>query len=318
MKNVTLLTSLLLFSSMGANASDVETRIINGSDTSSASYPSIASLVYESNGYFTVYCGATILDNYHVLTAAHCIFGDDDAVNNTYVAPQLDNKNQYANDTIHKVKATNIYYPDSYRDSSVLAWPNDIAIVEVSQSLQVSSSEFVSLGQTTQQDEYTETSLNHLAVGHGYTDNDYSDKDQLQVTTLYVVEGCDIAFENGFRICTSGYESSGSSLLNSTCQGDSGGPLYWDNNGEIIQIGITSFGPTECGVEYKDGNVEFTSVFTEVAAYNDWIDDVLAGRESPKIIVGSDPFNFGPSSGSMGVGGLLMVLALAGTRRIKR
>jgi secreted trypsin-like serine protease len=314
MKNVTLLTSLLLFSSMGANASDVETRIINGSDTSSASYPSIASLVYESNGYFTVYCGATILDNYHVLTAAHCIFGDDDAVNNTYVAPQLDNKNDYANGTAHSVKATKIYYPDGYRDSSVLAWPNDIAIVEVAQSLLVSSSDYVSLGQTTQQSQYNNTSLDHFAVGHGYVDNSYNDLDQLQFTTLNVVSDCS-SIPTTDRICTIGDYSASSGLNSSTCQGDSGGPLYWNDNGQMVQIGITSFGPTICG----DTTEEFTSVFTEVAAYNDWIEDVLAGRESPQIIIGSsDPFDFGPSSGSVGFGGVLMMLALAGLRRIKR
>lgn len=297
---------------LSVSATEVETRIINGSDTTATEFPSIASLLFETDTQYSIYCGATILDQYHVLTAAHCIYGDTFYTDNTYVVPQLSNKSDVFSVTTQKSQAVRIYYPDGYRDSSRLAWPDDIAIIEVEEPLFVSSSDYVTLATTAEQSQYTNTSLDHVAVGHGYIDNLKNDVDQLQKTTLNVVSDCTSAgvpSEN--RICTTG--DPGPQFNNSTCQGDSGGPLYWDNNGTQVQIGITSFGPTVCG----DPTEIFTSVFTDVASYQSWIDSVLAGQESPKIIVGqSFPFGFGDSGGgSIGFGALLSGLLIWRLRR---
>jgi secreted trypsin-like serine protease len=325
MKNVTLLKYLLLLTPFMASATEVSTHIINGSNTSSDEYPSIASLVYEDSDGYLVYCGATLLDNYHVLTAAHCVYGDTDLTDSTYVVANLDNKKDYYDGMSGRAKAVNFYYPDDYRDSSALVWPNDVAIIEVEESLNISSSQFVERATYSEQLEYMDPDLSHSAVGHGLVDNSNGTVNQLQEASLSVVEDqeiCDDAVGGVNlvdRICTTGPESSSTGLLNSTCSGDSGGPLYWQDGTQWVQIGITSFGPQVCGD--PDPDLVFSSVFTEVAAHNEWIDDVLGNRVEPKIVVGSNPFdfgNYGSSGGVFGLGALLMGVVLFATRFKKK
>lgn len=49
-----------------------------------------------------------------------------------------------------------------------------------------------------------------------------------------------------------------------TCQGDSGGPLAQNVDGQLVQVGIVSFG-AECASEFLPG------IYTTVAKYNGWI-----------------------------------------------
>ena len=55
-----------------------------------------------------------------------------------------------------------------------------------------------------------------------------------------------------------------------TCQGDSGGPLvqYYNNDNDIVQTGITSFG-LGCG------NKKYPGVYARVDHFMDWIDEVI-------------------------------------------
>uniref|UniRef100_T1DPE8 Putative serine-type enodpeptidase aedes aegypti serine-type enodpeptidase n=1 Tax=Anopheles aquasalis TaxID=42839 RepID=T1DPE8_ANOAQ len=51
----------------------------------------------------------------------------------------------------------------------------------------------------------------------------------------------------------------------SACSGDSGGPLYSNQNGQTVQVGIVSWGWIPCGT------VGFPSVYVGVASYLNWI-----------------------------------------------
>lgn len=48
-----------------------QTKIVGGQETLINEYPSMAAIVSRSTR--ELYCGATIISRYHVLTAAHCI-----------------------------------------------------------------------------------------------------------------------------------------------------------------------------------------------------------------------------------------------------
>ncbi|MFT6307429.1 MAG: secreted trypsin-like serine protease [Halioglobus sp.] len=60
-----------------------------------------------------------------------------------------------------------------------------------------------------------------------------------------------------------------------TCIGDSGGPLYLIQNGEQVQVGITSFG-NGCGLP------NFYGVYTNISAYKTWISGYVADIELSK------------------------------------
>jgi secreted trypsin-like serine protease len=60
-------------------SSSISPKIVNGNIAKSADYPSIATLFVDSleyDGRYSSgnYCGASILDANHVLTAAHCVY----------------------------------------------------------------------------------------------------------------------------------------------------------------------------------------------------------------------------------------------------
>ena len=61
-----------------------------------------------------------------------------------------------------------------------------------------------------------------------------------------------------------------------TCPGDSGGPILRKlPSGQIIQVGVVSFGIGQCGVAALPG------VYTRLALYTDWMRDVVATTGAP-------------------------------------
>lgn len=108
-----------------ANSGSNSTYIVNGINVSIDDFPSFASLYFDqldTSGLYQNYCGATILDAYHVLTAAHCVEGDSYYYTYTSVAPQVQNELQVLNGSVGLYRASEFYYPDGFRDSEALSW----------------------------------------------------------------------------------------------------------------------------------------------------------------------------------------------------
>ncbi|MFA0441435.1 trypsin-like serine protease [Vibrio sp. 10N.222.51.C12] len=284
------LTSLL-FTALAFNAVagdtvspvvDISPYIVNGSDANASDYPSFVSLFYDAIEYNNLYstspyCGGTLLNEQYVLTAAHCIYNNDDAQLLTMVVPGLQNESDYL--SAQKQRVVEIYHPSNYdnRISQLLA--NDIAILKLESAISVGTAIVQPLTQS-----YRSTQSVFTTVGHGDTRSYYDAYDRLQKVNLTWVDNatCAGAFSDGSQltdkqVCFTGDYSAVTDLLAGTCQGDSGGPIYWDNNGVQTQVGITSFGPVPCG----DTNRDVTAVFTEIADYSDWITRVLNGQETP-------------------------------------
>jgi len=59
----------------------------------------------------------------------------------------------------------------------------------------------------------------------------------------------------------------------SACQGDSGGPMLYEQNGQWIVAGVTSFGSaTEC-TTYATNK---PNVYARVSAYLPWINNIIS------------------------------------------
>lgn len=280
MEKVVFAAGLLTVLNAGASV-EVTPYIVNGDDISATKYPSFVSLFYDRKDYdgrygVGPYCGATLLADQYVLTAAHCIYGDQDAQLFTSAVPQLQNESDFPYSVLQRVMVEEYYYPDTYNDTTL---QDDIAILKLSSPVTAVASyaTFVDLANI---GDYRKTTEAFYAVGHGNTRSNVDDSDTLQDTQLSFVPNnkCDGTYRNtdtSDNLCMTG----AATLVydNATCQGDSGGPLYWQGR----QVGITSFGPTTCG----DPGVEPNSVFTEVSRHENWIQSVLAGTELPKVVV---------------------------------
>mgnify|MGYP000043871062 CR=1 FL=1 len=268
---------------------EISPYIVNGTDSSTATFPSIAHLFLDSYEYDNVYypepyCGATILDENHILTAAHCIYGDEAVQLFTVVVPQLYDVNDYPSGNIQRARVSEIYYRDDYSNNLSDLLANDIAIIKLESSLNIDTVNDVI--QRPSSESYRNDSVNttFTAVGHGNTSSGNDTSDTLLQVNLSPISNssCAKLFAEGDaltnnQICFDGTYSSSTRLTGGTCQGDSGGPVYWYNGSEYEQIGLTSFGPSTCG---HNGGV--TSVFTEIYDYRAWVDSVLAGNETPK------------------------------------
>ncbi|MBE8574704.1 S1 family peptidase [Vibrio sp. OPT18] len=252
--------------------------IVNGSDASVTEFPSMASLFIDRIDYDGVYstgpyCGATILDNYHVLTAAHCIYGDEEGQLFTVVVPQLQDTSLFPNGGVQKVRVSDVYYRSDYSDLEANLLPNDIAILKLESSLGLSTSAETQIPIF---DTYRGINNSFVAVGHGNTKSGEDSTNLLQRVDLTYVDtiNCKAVFGSLVtekQICFNG-NGPDNGLYGGTCQGDSGGPVFWENGSTYEQVGITSFGPTTCGA-----GIGVTSVFTEIYDYKDWITDVTNG-----------------------------------------
>ncbi|MEZ8612422.1 trypsin-like serine protease [Vibrio sp. 10N.222.51.C8] len=308
--------------------------IVNGSDASVTEFPSMASLFIDRIDYDGVYstgpyCGATILDNYHVLTAAHCIYGDENAQLFTVVVPQLEDTSLFPNGSIQKVRVSEVYYRTDYSNSINQLLRNDIAILKLEASLNLQSSAETVIPQF---DTYLNAANDFVAVGHGDIETDVDGTTLLQQVDLTYVDtlNCKAVFGplvTDKQICFNG-NGPNNGLYGGTCQGDSGGPVFWKNGSTYEQVGITSFGPTTCG-----DDIGVTSVFTEVYDYKDWITDVTKGvndstetvqftaTEAKRVAVAgtSASTGSGSSGGGISFGLLGLLMLIAGVRKaVKR
>lgn len=264
--------------------------IVNGSNASVSDFPSIAALFIDSLEYDNFYssnpyCGATILDQYHVLTAAHCIYGNGAAQLFTTVVPQLENVNDYPFGNIQRYRVTEIYYRNDYDNKLSQLLANDIAILKLSDAMNIDTVNDIVKRPSSEAYRSTFGAPEFVAIGHGDTSSGFDATTRLQQVDLNLVSNsvCRTVFTNGSaitdrQICFDGDFSSFTQLRGGTCQGDSGGPVYWKDGSSYVQVGITSFGPSQCG----DPNAGATSVFTEIYDYRLWINSVLSGFETPQ------------------------------------
>ncbi len=272
---------------------DIAPMIVNGTNASISDFPSFVSLFIDSLEYdgrysTSAYCGGTLLDSRHVMTAGHCLSSfnsyDEGAVLFTSAVVGLENENDFLNAEKQRAEAV-FFHPDFENNISKLL-PNDIAIIRLENP--VSGGGNVSRATSSESTQYRSSFASFVALGHGDVETGVSGTNILQRADLFWVSNviCANNFTNGsfltdMQICFSGSVSSETDLKAGTCQGDSGGPIYWNDNGIFKQVGITSFGPAECG----DASSSVTAAYTEIADYADWIDSVLNGQTVPTVTV---------------------------------
>ena len=204
---VRLLAPLIYSSSVMATENAVEPApdagvapyIVNGSNASVSDFPSMASLFIDRIDYDGVYstgayCGATILDPTHILTAAHCIYGNEEGQLFTTVVPQLEDTSEFPNGNIQKSRVVEVYYRSDYLDNLSDLLRNDVAVLKLESALNIDSVNDVV--KRPSNDSYRSAVNDFVAVGHGDTRSGFDSTTILQRAQLNYVDNttCALAF----------------------------------------------------------------------------------------------------------------------------
>ena len=333
-----LLAPLIYTSSVMATENSVESTpntgvtpyIVNGSNASVTEFPSMASLFIDRIDYDGVYstgpyCGATILDPTHILTAAHCIYGNEEGQLFTVVVPQIEDTSQFPNGNIQKARVSEVYYRSDYSNALSDLLRNDVAILKLESALNIDSVNDVVKRPS---DESYRVGVNDfVAVGHGDTRSGFDGTTLLQKADLNYVDNA---------TCASAFTDGSALTDNQICFiGD-----YRHSLGYMV-VRVKAIQAAQCigrMVLTTDKLVlpaldqilvvvapTVTSVFTEIHDYEAWIDSVIAGTETAKFVStdakrtayvnARTSTGSGSSGGSVSFGLLGMLMLFAGLRK---
>jgi len=247
-------------------APGLERRIVQGSPASLFAHPHQVSLQVLSSGAWRHICGAVIISNNRILTAAHCLQGQDASRMRIKVGAL--NLNDAPNEYEQTVGVQSFVIHEAYNQNGA-GIPNDIGIIYLLTPLifnaNVQPATLAAKGST-----FANTKC--VITGWGQTSGTGSVSEQLLEVQITKITTADCQRRWLFQsinikhICV--YEASApSGSRPSACMGDSGGPMLCGDKLNLL-AGITSWGVSNCSGNYP-------SVYTRVSEYLDWINSKL-------------------------------------------
>ncbi|OMJ25556.1 Chymotrypsin-like elastase family member 2A [Smittium culicis] len=243
-------------------------RIINGLKANENEFPFAVSLriTFQGKGYS---CGASLISNTWVLTAAHCMYPVDTAISIS------DLKVGYGSSSREKqtfVQVKRIINGPRYNKKDATP-KDDISLVELSEPINIDNVKTALIKFTA---DPLSPNQQTTAIGWGASTPDPSSSAVIDLQKVNLLVGTEsfcksIAptyFSNGPLVCTStdpgGFD---------TCYGDSGGPLLKkENNGQYSLSGVLSFGDNPKKLDRPVcGDPTGASFFTRPVSYLDFI-----------------------------------------------
>ncbi|KAG5334530.1 SP34 protease, partial [Acromyrmex charruanus] len=233
------------------------TRTVDGEVTKVNEYPYIVGLATATNK--TIFCGATIISNRHILTAAHCfritnrVIGEYDVTTENTL--RIDD-NTKGTKVYQLIKC--IIHPGYRRNKS--ACINDIAVCKINKNIEYTAE----IGPVCLPFKHKDDSfIGDTVTALGWNLRDFGKKAiKLQKVDLNVepLKNCPNSNDNNICTFTPG---------NDTYQMD-GGPLLWKNpvTDDIVLVGIISSG-------YSSGT---PTANMRIGTYIDWIVSVTPGK----------------------------------------
>ncbi len=238
----------------GPLASDEEpSKIVGGA--AHTGDPSIPLLVVYGNDGEQSICTGSLVASRWILTAAHCLdpasLGFEPAAIEAYFGTEYSETDSgYALHTF----ADSFTYHEAWNAADLTAG-YDIAVVHLEQDVPLPIVPLISRS-LTPQDLGAEVRL----IGWGITLGDREDSGLKRLAFSTLLDFGEILIQIGDASAN-------------VCSGDSGGPALATIDGREVQIGVTSFGDTQC--------VEI-GIDTRVDVFLDWIEATTGGEVAPR------------------------------------
>ncbi|CAF3613402.1 unnamed protein product [Adineta steineri] len=226
-------------------------RIVGGVEATPNSWPWIVSLQVRDH-----FCGGTLIDTRHVLTAAHCLTSA--MTSQLRVVAGLHERLNKNTGRTQNIGVTRIFMHEQY---NTVTQAHDIAVLRLSEPVQLNN--YVSLICLPGPDPQESTPV--TVAGWGSVHKGSQLPNALRQVTVKVTnaqaQAAYPAYFNAQRQIGAGMPYVGGK---DSCQGDSGGPLMYNSNGQWYLSGVVSFG-ADCGLSNYPG------VYTRTSTYLDWI-----------------------------------------------
>ncbi|KAJ8684312.1 hypothetical protein QAD02_020104 [Eretmocerus hayati] len=234
-------------------------RVVGGSDAPDGKYPYQVSL---RSGDFH-FCGGSIINKRWILTAAHCVQGNEGSSINVIAGTNLLNGGV---EQLYKSE-----YITAHKNFSMFRLVNDIGLIRVNRDIEFNEKvQPIKLPDR----EFSKPDMSVVLTGWGTTELGGSVPNNLQQIDLKVIDQkqCKKHWSPIYKI-TESHICTLTAAGEGACHGDSGGPLVADG----IQLGIVSFGKP-CAEGKPD-------VFTRVHTFIDWIDEQLHRDETQSNVL---------------------------------
>ncbi|KYN36368.1 Trypsin-1 [Trachymyrmex septentrionalis] len=242
-----------------------QTRVVGGTEAPRGVYKYIASLQQNSFLSLQHFCGASILNEQWILTAAHCAAG----ISASSITVKVGKFNlKVKENTEQTAKVSKVYIHEKYKGD---VGGNDIALMKLDTPLQFN--EYVQPIALPKPN--SEPTGDVWLCGWGSTSTFRYPimPSTLQHVMMHIIDRktCDATMTKAMgspspvdetNICTGPV----SSKPNSACSGDSGGPLASFKEGKWEIDGVVSWGMVPCG------SPGMPSVFAKVSHFVDWIE----------------------------------------------
>ncbi|MFA0964216.1 trypsin-like serine protease [Roseivirga sp. BDSF3-8] len=266
-----LLTTLCLTIAFatGAFAQKVDPgAIVGGSNADIADYPYQVSVQTTSGSHF---CGGTIINEYWIVSAAHCFQGSTTGTaSNIQILAGSTRLSTASQGQIRQVE-TIITFP-GYEDVTL---GRDCALLKLSSPLDLSAPNVGAIPMATEADRLgglTDPGIISFISGWGTLSSGGTSPDVLQAAQVPIVSNADAdAAYSTVNITddqlAAGYLGEGGV---DACQGDSGGPLVVPNasNDGVILAGIVSWG-NGCALP------DYPGMYARASSFETWVDGIV-------------------------------------------
>lgn len=240
------------------NPPPIMTRIIYGQKITYRKYPWMVLIMEDKGPGQYLICTGSIINDRFIMTAAHCLQGNDISKYRVFLANSCDRKEVVKGPSL---KLKRLHKHNKYH---LITDYHDIGLFEVAEPF-VFSDSFRPVCLWNQS-----TADNLFVAGWGKTNFGFllRDTDCLREAVVQnrtkndCVDDLIPYFDTRYAICAGGKSTA--------CFGDSGGPLSTRKDGIIYQIGITSFTTMDCQI-MKRG----PAAYERILPHLEWMSDII-------------------------------------------